>query len=386
MHTAIIAQDAIIGQLRRQWCENRVPHALLLCGPSGCGKMAVALDFARLLLCEHPTSQDEKAQPCGTCPSCTLLRTLVHPDLHFVFPVIRPANVSSSTPVTSDLWIQKWREMLSRGAYFDLSEWEQYMNIENQQPAIYAEESDNLLQKVSLVPARGGYRVVIIWLPELMNTTCANKMLKLLEEPPHQTVFLLCSNHPGQMLPTLLSRTQQIRFKALNEEDIASALTSERGLSAEDAARVAHPAMGSYTRALQQLSTDRNREEYLDMFMLIMRKCYMGETREMLTWSERMAAWGRERQKGFIDYALGQIRENFISNFHLPQLNYLAPSEAQFSERFAPFIHESNILGLTNEFTLARRDISQNVNARMVFFDLALKIAVLIRTHLPKQT
>ena len=173
MHTAIIAQDAIIGQLRRQWCENRVPHALLLCGPSG------------LLLCVHPTSQDEKAQPCGTCPSCTLLRTLVHPDLHFVFPVIRPANVSSSTPVTSDLWIQKWREMLSRGAYFDLSEWEQYMNIENQQPAIYAEESDNLLQKVSLVPARGGYRVVIIWLPELMNTTCANKMLKLLEEPPH---------------------------------------------------------------------------------------------------------------------------------------------------------------------------------------------------------
>ena len=193
---SLIAQSSVVSRLRHMWSSGQLPHALLLAGPSGAGQMAVALDFARLLLCEKPEGSGEDARPCGTCPSCRMVERYAHPDLHFSFPVIRPKNASSTSQVVSDLWITEWRAMLTDGAYFDLDEWGQRMGIEKQQPCIYADESDELLRKVSIVSARGGYKVVIVWLPELMNVTCANKILKLLEEPPRQTVFLLCSDHP----------------------------------------------------------------------------------------------------------------------------------------------------------------------------------------------
>lgn len=375
---SVIAQSSVVSRLRHMWSSGQLPHALLLTGPSGAGQMAVALDFARLLLCEKPEGSGEEARPCGTCPSCRMVERYAHPDLHFSFPVIRPKNASSTSQVVSDLWITEWRAMLTDGAYFDLDEWGQRMGIEKQQPCIYADESDELLRKVSIVSARGGYKVVIVWLPELMNVTCANKILKLLEEPPRQTVFLLCSDHPEQLLATIISRTQRVAFKPLTEAEIAEALMRERGLSAEDAARTAHRATGSYTRALRQLTVGHDEQEFLDMFVLLMRKCYLRDIKEMYAWAERMATWGRERQKSFLDYALQLVRENFVYNFHLPQLNYLSQSEEDFSRNFARFVNEANILGITAELTSARRDIAQNVNARMVFFDLALKMIVLL--------
>ena len=375
---SVIAQSSVVSRLRHMWSSEQLPHALLLAGPSGAGQMAVALDFTRLLLCEQPEGSGETVHPCGTCPSCRMVERYAHPDLHFSFPVIRPKNASSTSQVVSDLWITEWRAMLADGAYFDLDEWGQRMGIEKQQPCIYADESDELLRKVSIVSARGGYKVVVIWLPELMNVTCANKILKLLEEPPRQTVFLLCSDHPEQLLATIISRTQRVAFKPLTETEISEALVRERGLSPQDAARTAHRAAGSYTRALRQLTVGHDEQEFLDMFVLLMRKCYLRDIKEMYAWAERMATWGRERQKSFLDYALQLVRENFVYNFHLPQLNYLSQSEEDFSRNFARFVNESNVMGIAAELTSARRDIAQNVNARMVFFDFALKMIVLL--------
>lgn len=372
-----IAQHDIVAHLQKQWAEGRVPHALLLAGPEGSGKMALALDFARLLLCQNP-QKGEMAEPCGTCHGCAMTRTLAHPDLHFAYPIIRPKSMSASGRLVCDVWLKEWRDMLLQSPYFDLAAWEDRMGIENQQPLIYSEESDELLRKVSLVSSQGGYKVVIIWLPELMHTTCSNKILKLLEEPPQQTLFILCSNEPQRLLPTILSRTQRIEVKGLSEQDIAAALVQQRGLAPEDAAHTAHLAAGSYTRALRQLSVNDDEREYFDMFVLLMRKCYLRDIKEMHAWSERVAAWGRERQKSFLDYAQRLVRENFIYNFRQPELNYLSREEANFSTNFARFINERNVIPISDELAAAQRDIEQNVNARMVFFDFALKMIVLL--------
>lgn len=374
----VIGQQHVVAHLQKQWAEERIPHALLLAGPEGSGKMAIALDYARLLLCEHPQQREGMAQPCGQCRGCAMTRNLAHPDLHFVFPVIRPKSASSSANIICDLWIREWREMLAEGAYFDLQKWEEKMGIENQQPIIYSNESDEILRKVSLVSSQGGYKVVLIWLPELMHVTCANKILKLLEEPPTQTVFLLCCNHPEQLLPTILSRTQRIDIKSLPETEIAEALCRERGLSESDANHIAHIAAGSYTRALRQMVVSNEEREFFEMFVLLMRKCYLREIKEMHAWSEQMAGWGRERQKAFLDYAQRLVRENFVYNFRLPELNYMSTEEAEFSIRFARFINERNVIGISEELSLARRDIEQNVSPRMVFFDFALKMIVLL--------
>lgn len=372
-----IAQTSVVGHLRKLHADNRIPHALLLAGPEGCGKMAIALDFARLLLCETPKAEgaDEQTQACGHCHGCAMSRTLAHPDLHFVFPTIKS---TSSTRSVSDMWLKEWREMLLETPYFDLAMWEERMGIANQQPQIFADESEAILRKVSLVSAQGGYKIVIIWLPELMNEACANKMLKLLEEPPQQTLFLLCSNQPERIITTIRSRTQRIDVKVIPEADIATALEQERGLSAPDAARIAHIAAGSYTRALRQISVSNEEREFLDMFILLMRKCYLRDIKEMHAWSEQLSSWGRERQKAFLEYAQRLVRENFVYNFRLPQLNYLTQEEEAFSTNFARFINERNVIGISEELALAQRDIMQNVNPRMVFFDFALKMIVLL--------
>ena len=401
-------QSSLYHQLQSQWRSGRLPHAILLDGPEGAGHMAVALDFARLLLCETPQQQppqdglssqndglssqnDGLSSPqdeahaqqgvtvaCGACPGCAMTHKWAHPDLHFVFPVIRPKSASSTTRVVSDLWIKEWREMLKKTTHFDLELWEKEMGIENQQPQIFADESDELVRKLALTPSQGGWRVVVVWLPELMNTACANKLLKLLEEPPIQTVFLLVSHRAEGILPTILSRTQRLAVRAIPEAEIAEHLQRERGISPQDAAYVAHTAQGNYVRALRLLSVGHDEQEFLDMFALLMRKCYLRDIKEMHAWSERMAGWGRERQKAFLDYSLRMVRENFIMNFHRPELNYMTRAEEEFSVRFSPFINERNVLGISDELALARRDIAQNVNAKMVFFDFALKMIVLL--------
>ena len=394
-------QSSLYHQLQSQWRSGRLPHAILLDGPEGAGHMAVALDFARLLLCETPQEQspqnglssqnDGLSSPqdeahaqqgvtvaCGACSGCAMTHKWAHPDLHFVFPVIRPKSASSTTSVVSDLWIKEWREMLKKTTHFDLELWEKEMGIENQQPQIFADESDELVRKLALTPSQGGWRVVVVWLPELMNTACANKLLKLLEEPPTQTVFLLVSHRAEGILPTILSRTQRLAVRAIPEAEIAEHLQRERGISPQDAAYVAHTAQGNYVRALRLLSVGHDEQEFLDMFALLMRKCYLRDIKEMHAWSERMAGWGRERQKAFLDYTLRMVRENFIMNFHRPELNYMTRAEEEFSRRFSPFINERNVLGISDELALARRDIAQNVNAKMVFFDFALKMIVLL--------
>lgn len=219
---------------------------------------------------------------------------------------------------------------------------------------------------------------MLVWLPELMNEPTANKLLKILEEPPAETAFLLVSDEPERLLPTILSRTQRVEFRPLSEQELMQALMSRNALQEDDAKLVAHLSGGSYVAACRQLQIDEDRALFFDMFVLLMRLSYMRKIKDMYEWANRVSEWGRERQKQFLDYCQRLVRENFICNFQQPELNYMSRQEADFSVRFARFINERNVIGIMNELSAARRDIGQNVNPRMVFFDFALKMIVLL--------
>ncbi len=369
----IIGQEEVKQHLMRLLAENKLPHAIMLCGPRGAGKLPLALAFAQMLLCQHPTEDGA----CGNCSDCHMSSLWAHPDLHFSFPVYKAK--SSDHPISDD-YLQQWREQISRTPYFDTEDWLEDIGAENQQVVIYVQESDNLQKKLALKSSQGGRKVVIIWLPERMNEQTGNKLLKLIEEPPVGTHFLLVSQEPDLVLGTIQSRVQRINVPALPEQVISQALQERYAMPQDNANLLAHIAQGSYTEALKRMQRDSEQQQFFDLFVQLMRHSYARRIKEMHLWSLAVSELGRERQKRMLEYFQQQLRENFIYNFHQPQMNFLGREEENFSTRFAPFINERNVVGIMNELSDAQRDIAQNVSPRMVFFDLALKMIVLLKT------
>lgn len=249
MFSRVVGQTDIKERLLQEAQAGRVPHALLLSGPSGCGKLALAVSYAQYLLCHRPGAHDA----CGECPSCRTFTHFVHPDLHFVFPIIKYKTAESSV---CDVYIDAWRKRLQTGLYFDLNDWLGDMKAENQQALIYAAEAAQIQRKLALKSTLGGRKAMIVWMPEKMNAECANKLLKLIEEPPEQTNFLLVSDEPEKILPTILSRTQQIEIKGIDHESLVEALRKTH--PTEDVEALARNARGSYTAALKSLDASRD--------------------------------------------------------------------------------------------------------------------------------
>lgn len=263
--------------------------------------------------------------------------------------------------------------------YTDLGHWMELIDAGNTQPLIYAPESDQTFRKLSLKSSQGGWRVVVVWLPERMNEACANKMLKLLEEPPERTAFLMVSEEPERLLPTIVSRTQRIYVPRIEEEDMVRVLTTRYGQTKEEAHSMAHRADGSFLKVLEMMGQSGEQALCFELFTRLMRLAWQRDIRGMKAWSEQVAVLGRERQKMFLEYAQRMVRENFIANFHRGEMNYMGPDEQQFATRFAPFVNERNIVGMTDLLGKAQEHIQQNVNPRMVFFDLILNMTVLIK-------
>ena len=367
----VIGQEAAKQRLIKDAREGRVPHAQLFCGKEGIGKLALAIAYAQYLCCENPGEHDS----CGVCPSCVKFNRLAHPDLHFAFPIIKK---KSGKDVVCDEFLPEWRSLVQNSPYFNLNMWLKEMGAENQQAQIFVKESDEILRKLSLKSSQGSYKSMIIWLPEKMNIECSNKLLKLLEEPPSQTVFLLVSEEPDALLTTILSRTQRFNLKAIEEPKIEDRLMSQYGLQQTDAHNIAHCSQGNFLKALEAIHLNEDNRLFFELFVSLMRLAYQRKIREMKQWSESLAGMGRERQKNFLSYCQQMIRENFIYNFHNASLNYQTLEEQNFSSRFAPFVNERNVMGIMNELSEAQRHIEQNVNAKMVFFDFSLKMIVLL--------
>ena len=378
----IIGQEEVKRQLRASVREGRIPHAQLFSGISGVGKLQLALAYAQYLNCPHRTEEDS----CGTCPTCLQFEKLQHPDLHFAFPIVK-----TDAADTCNDFLEPWREIVLNKHYFDLDDWHKALGVETKQSMIYEKESGEILRKLSLKPFGDGYKVMIIWQPEKMNATSANKLLKLLEEPPVQTVFLLVSEHPEQLLSTIQSRVQTIRVPRLETEVIAQALM-QKGIDPAKAVDIARIANGSYLAARKKADESEENKQELHDFIALFRDAFtVGVLRDPVKKYEslkRLRQWsldmadakvGRERQKHFLQYAQQQVRENYIRNIGQPDLNYQMEEEREFSVKFAPFIHNGNVEAIMNQLDLAERQIEQNGNAKIIFFDLCLQMIVLIK-------
>ena len=392
----IIGQDEVVRRLKETVDSGKIPHAIMFTGIEGCGTMPLAIAFAQYLLCQgspapepqpmglfgfdepEPVQATESERPCGKCKSCLMAQKLQHPDLHFIFPIFRK---TSGKDIQCNDFINEWREMLLENPYFTYEDWMYESGMENQQLTIYESESDVIFHKLSLVSSQGGYKVCVLWLPEKMNQVCSNKMLKLIEEPPANTIFIMASEHPELLLPTIQSRVQTIHVPPIAEDAIAHVLTTNYGVMEDMAKSVAHTAQGSMSAALKAIRNDSEDSVYFDYFVQIMRLTYMRKVREMKKWSEEVADLGRERLKNFLEYCQRMVRENFIYNFHTPSLNYMRANESDFAVRFAPFINENNVIGIMNELSLCERDITMNANSKIVMFDFALKMTVLIKNR-----
>ena len=370
----IPGQKAVIDRLRNSVAENRVSHALLFYGPEGSGKFAIALAFARYISCENRSAEDA----CGKCPSCSKYDKLIHPDLHFVFPVIKK---KSNTEPVSDHFISQWRQMVLRSPWFSLATWTEAMEVANEQALIPVAESAEIIRKLSLKSFESDFKIMIIWLPEKMNAETANKILKIIEEPPARTLFILVSEEDDKLLPTITSRCQHIRIPAIPSEDLSAHLVTAMGVDPVRAPEIAAIANGNLVRAMELIREDDNSAVYLDRFTRLMRTAWTRDIHALVTWSEETAALGRERQKSFLSYSLRMIRENFILNFNGREnkLVYLTRAEDEFSDKFHPFINEKNISALNREFNLAYAHVESNGNTKMIFLDLALKTMRLIR-------
>ncbi|MHC1731215.1 MAG: DNA polymerase III subunit delta' [Bacteroidales bacterium] len=370
----IPGQKAVIDRLRNSVSENRVSHALLFYGPEGSGKFAIALAFARYISCENRTAEDA----CGKCPSCSKYDKLIHPDLHFVFPVIKK---KSNTEPVSDHFISQWRQMVLRSPWFSLTTWTEAMEVANEQALIPVAESAEIIRKLSLKSFESDFKIMIIWLPEKMNAETANKILKIIEEPPARTLFILVSEEDEKLLPTITSRCQHIRIPSIPSKDLSAHLVAAMGVDPIKAPEIAAIANGNMVRAMELVREDDNTAIHLDRFTKLMRTAWIRDIHALVTWSEDTATLGRERQKSFLSYSLRMIRENFILNFNGRENNlvYLTRAEDEFSGKFHPFINEKNISALNREFNLAYAHVESNGNTKMIFLDLALKTMRLIR-------
>lgn len=371
----VIGQHDAKERLRKLVADGRLPHAMLICGPHGSGKMALALAFASYLLCANRHDGDS----CGACPQCAMLRKWAHPDLHFTFPVIKAANTSADYKPISDDFIREWHEMLAEGPYFTIEQWLDAIGTTTQQAIVTVKEADTVSHKLSLRSSQGGYKVSLIWLPERMHESTANKLLKMIEEPPSQTIFLLVSENPAALLETIRSRTQRFDIPRISTEDIEEALVSKRGIDREPAHRLARFAQGSWLSALDALDADSENKAFLADFMALTRKSFMRDVTGMAIWSQEVAKYGREKQKRMLTYFLRMIRESFVYNFHNSNLTYMTMEEETFVKKFAPYVNENNVIGLSELISKAIFDIGRNANAKMVFFDITLQATVLLK-------
>lgn len=369
----VIGQEEIKERLVEMSREGRVPHAIMFCGPRGCGKMALALAFASYLIC---SSGKDGKDSCGTCHQCAMLRSWSHPDLIFTYPVIKPQGTSADHKMVSDDFAREWRGMLAAGPYFTMSQWLAKMGAGNQQAMIYVAESEAVIRKLSMKSSQGGYKINIVWLPERMREDCANKMLKIIEEPPQQTVFIMVCEEPERLLETIRSRVQRIDIRKIDTPSMEKALVQRRAISTEVAHRTARVADGDWIKATEELDAGNENREFLGLFMQLMRQAYARNVKELKGWTETVAALGRERQRSMLAYFQHLVRENFMYNFRNPELVYMTMEEENFATRFARFINEANVIAIDEIFGTAARDIGQNANPKMVFYDVAMRIIV----------
>jgi len=365
----IIGQKPVKEKLLNMLQDGRVPHALMFTGPEGSGNLAAAFAFVQYLFCQNKQPHDS----CGACPSCLKVSKLIHPDLHLVFPIPLSKNVRTSNDLLTE-----FREVFIEAPYINVHDWFDSLSAENKQPTIPTDEANDILKKLSYTSYEGGYKIMIIWQPEKMNASSANKLLKILEEPPEQTLFLLVCNHPDQLLATIISRVQQIPFYKIDNEDIVNGLVDEFSCQPQAAKQAALLSDGSYREAQLLLQHLDGGTAYLQNFRTFMLIALKFDAVKAVAWIDENARSGREKQKQFLQYGLEIFRDCLMFNFGSVDLVRHSGEEKEFITKFARFVNQRNYERLLEEFNSAFYHVERNANPKILFMDLIMKTNELI--------
>ena len=370
----VIGQPAIKQRLIASVRDNHVSHAQLFLGPAGSGKLPLALAYAQYILCPNRTATDS----CGTCPTCQKMQKLVHPDLHFVVPTATTKKVKKDPE--SDLFMEEWREYVTKNqGYVDTSSWYTFLDVENKQGYMSVRDAASLLRKLSMKAYEGDYKIAIIWMAEKMRTDTANKLLKLLEEPPEKTVFLLIAEDQEELLATIKSRTALMKIPAIDLGSIEGALKERLGCGSQQAHNAAMISEGNWITACHSVQDSEEHKFFFTTFQQWMRLCFRSAYSEIIDFSSNIKTLGREKQKELLDYGLRIIRNSLLFNNNLAEIVMLPDDEKTFNSKFAPFVNPANLMQIAGLFEEAIRHIERNGNAQIIFTDVSFKMVGLLK-------
>jgi DNA polymerase III subunit delta' len=373
----ILGQEHIKNHLKRSADLGRIAHAQLFVGTEGCGTLPMAIAYAQYILCKNSGENNTGNSACNL-----KFEHLSHPDLHFAFPVAGTEDVKSH-PVSSN-FLTEWREFLAENLYAGLFDWLQKIGIEKKQGNISVHEAAEINKALSLKAFEGGYKVMIIWMAEKMNTQAANKLLKLLEEPPSKTIFILIAESKDAILQTILSRCQVLDFIGLSESEIAIGLQDKYQCEEKLAHRIAHQSEGNFNKAIQLFLKDEDDYPFEEWFIEWVRSAFKAKgnataIHDLIAWSEKIAVLGREVQKQFLHYCIQFFRQAMLQNYQVNQLVYFEPKTSNFQiEKFSPFVDGGNIMEIYKELDDAIYHIERNGNSRLILTDLSIKLTRLI--------
>lgn len=371
----VVGQQALKKRLIQTVQEGRISHAQLFLGRSGYGSLPLAIAYAQYINCTNKQPQDS----CGTCSSCIKINKLSHPDLHFSFPV--STNKSVKTKPTSDDFISSWREINKEEPYFDLTSWHRKIEIEQKQSLINVTESQSIIKKLTLKAYESEFKLLILWGAESLNVQASNKLLKQIEEPTGKTIIILVAEDEEQLLKTITSRTQIVRVPPIEKQAIVDFLLQKEEVSQQVANQVAAFAEGDLITARHKLYESEEEQQFFEFFKSWMRACYEANLDKMYAWVEEMSSRtvGREKQKRFLEYALEVMREGMVRNYAGKELERFDGETDGFMKKFAPFVHENNVFGIMNLLNEAHQHISRNAYAKILFMDMSMKFANLLR-------
>lgn len=378
LFTDIIGQEKAKKQLIQSVGNKRIPHAQLFVTPKGSGALPLAIAYAQYILCCNTDGENITGDQ-----TCNLkFSKLMHPDMHFVFPVAVNATIKKH-PV-SDLFLSEWRDFVANNPYGDLFDWYQQLGIENKQGQIGVDEAESIVRKLSLKAYEGNYKVMLIWMAEKMNIAASNKLLKLIEEPPEKTLVLLITEDEDKILDTIKSRCQVVKLLPLSENEITTGLLQFEHISENEALKIAQRANGNWSTALKLAHDEETEEQFEQWFITWVRTAFRAKgntsvVNDLVEWSDAIAVSGREVQKNFLQYCLQFFRQAMLKNYKADELVFFEPNSSNFDlEKFAPFVHSGNVLEISNELNDAIYHIERNGNAKIILLDLSIKLTRLL--------
>ena len=378
LFSQILGQDYLKNHLTKSASSGRIPHAQLFVGPEGCGTLAMAIAYAQSILCHNTDGENTNGNE-----SCNLkFNSISHPDLHFIFPTVTTEDVKTK-PKSVD-FMADWRQFIAENPYGGLFDWYKILGVQNKQGEIRVDDAQEILKLLSLKSYEGGYKIMMVWMADKMNTEASNKLLKLLEEPPEKTVFILISENEEDIIQTIRSRCQVLHFNGLSEHIITEALVSRENIEPKLAKKIAHQAQGNYNKALHLLKDDSDEFPFEQWFVVWVRAAFKAKGNpaviaDLIHWSEQIAVLGRETQKKFLQFCIDIFRQALLHNYETPSLVYLEPTVENFTiAKFAPFVNGNNIHEIFQELSDAIYHIERNGNAKIILTDLSIKLTRLI--------